>query len=320
MSIRVDSSPLIAGAVVVGDPGLGVLAEAVPSTGEHGAGYIYDSLEFPADSGKEVRGLITTWPTLGTLTAFEDSSFEYDGASDTFAFQMYVDGVAVGTPQTVSVNTGQVSLSAAPISGVSEVSTATLSTAHALAAESAQSSSAADHVTLNTGVTGVTVVSSNAQTLSSLDAAPLAAQQVVDPAAPTSASELAHVGVSGGLTATPSAAESTTELSAVALGFSTPMTVSDSTATSELVSVGLTDAVSLLVEQLASDAVLDPAPLAETLELRVGDLTVDTLASTLKLFFPRMGADLLAKSVFVQINDIYTPLSKNDRSSATARY
>lgn len=106
MSIRVDSSQLITGAVVVGAPGLGVLAESVPSTGEHGAGYLYTSLEFPADNGKEVRGLITTWPTLGTLTAYEDSSFEYDGPSDTFAFQMYVDGAAVGTPQTVTVTVG----------------------------------------------------------------------------------------------------------------------------------------------------------------------------------------------------------------------
>ena len=106
MSIRVDTSSLITGSVVVGVPGLGVLAEQVPSTGEHGAGYLYASLEFPADAGKEVRGLITTWPTLGTLTAFEDSSFEYDGVSDTFAFQMYVDGVAVGTPQTVTVTVG----------------------------------------------------------------------------------------------------------------------------------------------------------------------------------------------------------------------
>lgn len=114
MSIRVDSSSLIAGAVVVGAPGLGVLAEAVPSTGEHGAGYLYDSLEFPADVGKEVRGLITTWPTLGTLTAFEDSSFEYDGPSDSFAFQMYVDGVAVGAPQTVTIMVG----SAPSITGI----------------------------------------------------------------------------------------------------------------------------------------------------------------------------------------------------------
>ena len=116
MSTRVDSSSLIAGAVVVGDPGLGVLAELVPSTGEHGAGYLYDSLEFPADTGKEVRGLITTWPTLGTLTAFEDSSFEYDGVSDAFAFQMYVNGQPVGTPQTVTVTVGA-SAAIAPATG-----------------------------------------------------------------------------------------------------------------------------------------------------------------------------------------------------------
>ena len=103
MSIRVDTSTLIAGALVVGNPGLGVLAEQVPSSGTHGAGFLYPSLQFPLDTGKEVRGFITTWPTLGTLTVYEDSSFEYVGDSDTFAFQMYVDGVAVGTPQIVTV-------------------------------------------------------------------------------------------------------------------------------------------------------------------------------------------------------------------------
>lgn len=127
MSIRVDSSPLIAGAVVVGVPGLGVLAEAVPSTGEHGAGYLYASLEFPADNGKEVRGLITTWPTLGTLTAFEDSSFEYDGASDTFAFQVYVDGQPVGTPQTVTVTVGATAHEVAPVAAVAQPTASTIS-------------------------------------------------------------------------------------------------------------------------------------------------------------------------------------------------
>lgn len=106
MSIRVDTSPLIAGAVVVGVSGLGVLAEHVPSTGEHGGGFLYNSLAFPDDNGKEVRGFITRWPTLGTLVAFEDSSFEYDGASDTFEFQMYVDGLPVGVPQTVTLVVG----------------------------------------------------------------------------------------------------------------------------------------------------------------------------------------------------------------------
>lgn len=108
MSIRVASSSLISGAVVVGDPGHGVLGSLIPATGEHGAGYAYSSLELPADASKEIRGLITTWPTLGTLFAFEDTSFTYDGESDTFAWQMYVDGVAVGSPQTVTLSVGDV--------------------------------------------------------------------------------------------------------------------------------------------------------------------------------------------------------------------
>ena len=111
MSIRVDTSPLISGAVVVGDPGLGVLAEHVPSTGEHGAGFLYASLAFPDDNGKEVRGFIARWPTLGTLVAYEDSSFEYTGPSDSFEFQMYVDGLPVGTPQTVTLVVGVPTLS-----------------------------------------------------------------------------------------------------------------------------------------------------------------------------------------------------------------
>lgn len=106
MSIRVDSSSLISGAIVVGGHRLGVIGEHIPSTGEYGAGYAFNSLEFPADAGKEIRSLITTWPAYGTLKAFEDTSFEYDGPSDTFAFQLYADGVAVGTPQTVTITIG----------------------------------------------------------------------------------------------------------------------------------------------------------------------------------------------------------------------
>lgn len=106
MSIRIDSTPLIADSFIVGDGGLGVLAEDVPNTGEHGAGFIYNDLDLPADNGKEVRGLITTWPTNGTLFAYEDSSFYYEGTTDTFQYQLYVDGVAVGSPTTVYLNVG----------------------------------------------------------------------------------------------------------------------------------------------------------------------------------------------------------------------
>lgn len=106
MSIRVDTSPLIAAAVVVGVPSLGVLAEHTPDTGEHGPGYAWTSLEFPGDAGKEVRGEIVTWPAGGALIAYEDTSFEYDGESGTFAWQLYVDGGAIGGPQTVILTVG----------------------------------------------------------------------------------------------------------------------------------------------------------------------------------------------------------------------
>lgn len=109
MSVRVDTSPLIAGALVVGHPGLGIPAGQIPDSGEHGAGYAYSSLIFPADANKAITGRVTTWPTLGTLYAYEDTSFVYKGLSDTFQWQLYVDGVATGEPQTVSLAVGSAS-------------------------------------------------------------------------------------------------------------------------------------------------------------------------------------------------------------------
>lgn len=108
MSIRVDTSPLIASSVVIGDPGHGVLASEVPSTGEHGPGYIYDQVNGLGLTAEEVRGLITTWPASGTLTAYEDSSFEFDApdGSYSFQYQLYVDGVATGAVQTVDITIG----------------------------------------------------------------------------------------------------------------------------------------------------------------------------------------------------------------------
>ena len=105
MSIRVDSSPLIAGAVVVGDPGRGVLAEQVPSTGEHGPG-IASTWLGPAEAGREVRVLVTQWPEVGSLFVWEDTSFEYNGPGGTAYAQLYVEGQPVGTPQPVTMVVG----------------------------------------------------------------------------------------------------------------------------------------------------------------------------------------------------------------------
>lgn len=134
MSVRVDSSSWITGAIVVGDPGLGVKAELIPSSGENGAGYAHASLDFPADNGKEICGRITAWPANGTLTAFEDTGFEYTGSSDAFAFQLYVDGVAVGSSQTVSITVGQSVVTARPVVQSAVVNAPSIVQTHTLTA------------------------------------------------------------------------------------------------------------------------------------------------------------------------------------------
>ena len=109
MSQRFDSA-LISGAHLYGGAGLGVLGSLIPSSGDNGAGYTYNDLSLPADNAKEICGRITTWPVSGTLTAYEDTSFEFtapDGAHS-FAYQLYVDGVATGSPETVSLYVGSV--------------------------------------------------------------------------------------------------------------------------------------------------------------------------------------------------------------------
>lgn len=97
--------PLITGAHVHGNSGLGVLAELVPSTGEHGPG-IASTWLGPAEAGKEVRVLITQWPEVGSLFVWEDTSFEYNGPGGTAYAQLYVEGQPVDTPQTVTVTVG----------------------------------------------------------------------------------------------------------------------------------------------------------------------------------------------------------------------
>lgn len=108
MSYRFDSTPLISSSYMWGNRGHGELAENIPSTGEDGPGYLYDSLSLPADNGKEIRGEVTAFPA-GTFAANEDSSFQYDAPSDgarTATVQIYVDGVSTGSPITVTLTVG----------------------------------------------------------------------------------------------------------------------------------------------------------------------------------------------------------------------
>lgn len=111
MSLRIDTTEWISGAYIVGETGLGVLGSAIPSTGEHGASYLYNDLSLPADDDKEIRGLIVTPPSAGTFYAWEDGSFSLVGAADgeyTFLYRLYVDGVDSGTA-TATITIGATS-------------------------------------------------------------------------------------------------------------------------------------------------------------------------------------------------------------------
>lgn len=113
MSLIIDSSDWISGCLLIGETGFGVLAENIPSTGGDGASYLYNDLSLPADNGKEICGQITSWPSAGSLYAYEDGSFSFTGAPDgayTFSYQLYVDGVATGSPVTVDLLVGVLTL------------------------------------------------------------------------------------------------------------------------------------------------------------------------------------------------------------------
>lgn len=122
MTLRIDTAEWIPGKLVIGGTGLGVLGQNIPSTGDNGPGYTYNDLSLPADNAKEICGRIVSWPSAGVLFANEDTSFTFSSAPDgtyTFQYQLYVDGVATGSPATVTITVGVSSQYARPVSDTS---------------------------------------------------------------------------------------------------------------------------------------------------------------------------------------------------------
>lgn len=153
MSLRISPTPLIAGAVVVGNTGLGVLGSAVPSSGDAGASYLYNDLTLPADNNVEVRGLIVTPPSAGAFFAFEDGAFTLTGAADgsySFVYRLFADGVDLGTA-TASIAVG-VSGSATVTVAAAGLVTGTVAATATVAGAPASVSVAVAAVGLVTGV------------------------------------------------------------------------------------------------------------------------------------------------------------------------
>lgn len=115
MSIRYDTS-LISGAVVYGNPGLGVLGQAIldnTATGDNGPGYMHGLVK-AGDGAKEFWAEIISWPVSGVLFADEYGRLDWDFAglpngAYSFTYRLKVDGVLIGTA-TVTTTTGPTSV------------------------------------------------------------------------------------------------------------------------------------------------------------------------------------------------------------------
>lgn len=96
---RVDTVPWIPGSCLVGNTGLGVNVQDIPVTGPDGPPFGLPDLE-AEDENAEVRWLVLTWPSDGTLDAREDGSFIFSGAPPgTYYFyvEAYLRGARRGT-------------------------------------------------------------------------------------------------------------------------------------------------------------------------------------------------------------------------------
>lgn len=116
MTVRVDSSPLISNSVVIGVAGLGIRGEDLPTDGQDGNSILFELADLPAENDVEFRMLVTSQPSVGTLTTFEDGSFIWDapvGTSDSFTVEWFKDGVTQGS-ETINVTIGASGLDLEP--------------------------------------------------------------------------------------------------------------------------------------------------------------------------------------------------------------
>lgn len=110
-SVRVDTTPLIAGACVVSAyAGHGIRGADVPSSGAHGPAILYLGLVLPAEADDEFRALILTRPAgLTLLNIGEDSGLEAEGPDGVYVgtWRGYKNGVVYGPdPSTYTITIG----------------------------------------------------------------------------------------------------------------------------------------------------------------------------------------------------------------------
>lgn len=96
--------------------GLGTPAEDIPSSGTHGPAYAYESLSIPGDNGKEIRGEITSGPsvtsgsgTISSFYAYDDTSFDLEVTDDCtveWVWSLWIDNVLDTSGLTATITIG----------------------------------------------------------------------------------------------------------------------------------------------------------------------------------------------------------------------
>ena len=83
--------------------GYGYLPAEIPSTGDSGPSVLYND---QPTAGNEYLATLVSPPAAGVLAFNWDGSFSYTGPSTTFTYQLYENGVAIGSPALVTLQVG----------------------------------------------------------------------------------------------------------------------------------------------------------------------------------------------------------------------
>lgn len=104
-----DSSVVSANATTFRDGATGqTVVDTTGPVGDNPEGIMYNDVVLPGDANKWFSYRIVSGPTTpADFTFYADGSFVYTGTTgDTFDYQLEVDGVDTGSPQTVTVSEG----------------------------------------------------------------------------------------------------------------------------------------------------------------------------------------------------------------------
>lgn len=100
MTLRIATTSLISGKLVIGVRGLGIRGDAIPSSGGSGASILYNDISLPSEAADEFRAQITSRPSGGTIFFFEDGSFIASGYADgsySGGYTGYKNGTSYGS-------------------------------------------------------------------------------------------------------------------------------------------------------------------------------------------------------------------------------